>query len=176
MRGIRRLSFLVVSLCLFIVEGCYWGGNPTEPERRQTLDFVLTDLDSLEFKLSDHLGKVVLLQFFATWCEACQAETYILNKLNSNPPDTGLVVVGIAVLVSGGQIGILDFVDDWNVNYRILLDEVVLPEEGLTVAGAYGVESVPVTVIVDREGWIDERQYSVYLTEEDFLEIIEPLL
>ena len=66
MKAMRRLSFLVVSLCLFVMVGCS-DDNPVKvkpPEPPETPDFVLTDLDSLEFRLSDHLGEVVLLEFF----------------------------------------------------------------------------------------------------------------
>ncbi len=176
MKAMRRLSFLVVSLCLFVMAGCSDDNPVKPPERRKTLDFILTDLDSLEFRLSDHLGEVVLLQFFADWCPTCQAETAVLNKLNSDLNDRGLIVVGIAVVQSTSREAVQAFADRWEVNYRILLDEVVAPG-GVTVAMAYDVvDRVPVTVIVDKEGWIDERQYTGGLYEEEFLAIIEPLL
>ncbi len=66
MKGIRRLSFLVVSLCLFVMVGCS-DDNPVKvkpPEPPETPDFVLKDLEGEEFQLSAQLGKVVLLEFF----------------------------------------------------------------------------------------------------------------
>ena len=105
--------------------------------------------------------------------------------------DRGLIVVGIAVVQSTSREAVQAFAGRFEVNYRILLDEVkvVLPGIAVTVADAYSYDyKVPFAVIVDREGYIydregydregyiDERRYWGYHTEEDFLEVIEPLL
>ena len=146
-----------------------------EPTRPKTPDFILKDLEGNSFQLSSQNGKVVLIHFFATWCSVCQAETSALNKLKNDLREKGLVVVAITVDYEDPS-KVQDFVDTYDVNYTVLLDTVVRPDQGLTVSMAYDINSVPVTFVVDRDGWIDDRRYDGGMSEEDLLSVIEPLL
>ncbi len=141
---------------------------PTESDRRKTPNFELEDLDGETFRLSDYQGQVVLLEFFAVGCPACQDQTETLNELHHSLADSGLVVAAIPV-ASGSRENVVDFVEEYEVEYRVLYDE------RRVVAPAYGVRTPPTTYIIDREGWIAEGLTGA-TSEEMFRYILRPLL
>lgn len=118
-------------------------GEPIPPVGLTLLDGGALDLGSLK-------GKVVLLDFWATWCVPCKAEIKILNKLAGEYKERGLEIVGISYLDEGPEM-VKPFVKDNPMNYTKALGS---PE----LLGAYKVGDVlPVTVIIDKRGQIRYR-------------------
>lgn len=125
--------------------------NVTEVHPYAAPSFKLRDLDGREVSLADFHGSVVLLNFWATWCEPCKEETPALDAAYQQLKADGLVIVGVNLLTSerNNQRGVEDvrrFVDQYAVTYPILLDE-----QG-AVAQAYGVAPLPTSIFVDRDG------------------------
>lgn len=141
--------------------------TPTEPRRYQTPDFNLPDLEGNDFQLSDTQGSVVLLNFFADWCNSCQHEATVLNDLYADLHDDGLEIIGVAVQYSDSN-DVRQFADTLKVGYTILFGT----EE---VADAYRITSVPVTFVIDQEGWIVER-IDAALSKEEFEEVVQPYM
>ena len=111
-------------------------------------DFTAQDHTGRMVSLSDYRGKVVLVRFWASWCETCKAEQPSLEDLAGSADPDDLVVLSLASDA------------DWELvrkklprgsNTNVLLDP---PEDGVVgaIAAAYGVEKVPETVVVDRDG------------------------
>jgi peroxiredoxin len=111
-------------------------------------DFSAQDHTGKQVSLSEFRGKVVMLRFWASWCETCKAEQPSLEDLAGGAMPDDLVVLNLASD------------DDWELvrkklpggsNTRVLLDP---PEEGAVgaVATAYGVQKVPETILIDRDG------------------------
>ena len=130
--------------------------------------FAHSDLDGKTVQLSDFKGKVVIVDFWATWCPPCRAEVPDLVRLQSKYGDEGLAVVGLS-LDAGGAKDVRPFADEFNVNYTMLIanDET---------ASAYGgILGIPTTFVIDRQGRIAKR--FIGLTEyKAFEEAIVPLL
>ena len=82
--------------------------------------FNLQDLSGNPVKLSDYTGKVVILDFWATWCPPCRAEIPNFVELQKEYGKQGLVVIGVS-LDEGGVAGVADFAKSQNVNYPIVM-------------------------------------------------------
>lgn len=80
----------------------------------------------------------------------------MLNKLKNDLKEKGLSIVAVAVQYENPD-AVREFVDEYDVNFYLLLDTVVRPDLGITVADVYEVLIVPVSFVIDREGWIDGR-------------------
>lgn len=120
-------------------------------------DFTLATIAGETFKLSDYSGKVVMLNFWGTWCPPCRKEIPDLVNLQKKYQKDGLEIVGIT-LNSGSAADIKKFADKKNMNYTILTD--IKNNETQNVSHSYGqaigqpISSIPTTLIIDREGYI----------------------
>ena len=128
----------------------------------------LKDLKGRTVRLSDYKGKVVLLNFWATWCPPCRAEMPDLVKWQRQYNKKGLRVIGVTYPPTELS-EVKEFVRSAKVNYPILLGEKetkVLFDPG---------ETLPITVVIDREGKVREVIEGILL-EEEFEQKIKPLL
>ena len=104
----------------------------------------LEDLNGEKVKLSDFKGKVVLLNFWATWCPPCRKKIPDLIDLHKTYKDKGFAVIGVSIDEQGAAI-VRPFVNRVGVNYPILLGSE-------SVVNAYGIEPIPATFLIDRHG------------------------
>lgn len=114
-------------------------------ERSLAPDFNLEDASGKDVKLADLKGKVVLVNFWATWCEGCQVEIPWFVEFQKEYASRGLVIVGISM--DDGWKSVKPWIKEKKVNYPI-----VIGNEGL--GKQYGLERMPLTALVDREGRI----------------------
>jgi thiol-disulfide isomerase/thioredoxin/Cu/Ag efflux protein CusF len=113
-------------------------------------DFTLAQIDGNDFRLSDHHGKVVVVNFWGTWCVPCRAEIPDFIEMQEDMGDDGLLFVGIALDEESVE-DVRDFVKEFGINYPVMLDEG-------DVADSYGGNyAVPTTFVVDRLGRIRLR-------------------
>jgi len=133
-------------------------------------DFTLLDLNNKSRSISEWDGKVILINFWATWCPPCVREVPTLDKLNTDFKDKGFVVIGIAI---DSLAAVNDFVDPLDLQYPILLAE----QQGIELSQAYGnrLGILPFTIIVDREGYI-ALKHRGEITYEQVESLIKPLL
>ena len=115
-------------------------------------DFELRDLAGKKVNLSDFRGKVVLLNFWATWCTPCREEVPLLVELQNKYGADGLQIVGIDMDEDAGD-RVLSFVRDRKINYPVLMAD-------LPTAEAYGTMNfVPTTFSIDRSGKVASRTF-----------------
>lgn len=113
-------------------------------------DFTLTDIDGIEFSLGSYRGRVVLLDFFATWCDPCVAQIPNLKSLRSEFGE-GLVIISISVSPPTDTVGKLQqFRQEYEINWIIARDTVEISYE-------YDVQLIPTLVIIDQEGHIQHK-------------------
>jgi cytochrome c biogenesis protein CcmG/thiol:disulfide interchange protein DsbE len=117
-----------------------------ENDRKSAPDFTLQDANGREVKLSSLKGKVVLVNFWATWCEGCQVEIPWLVEFQKIYQARGLVVIGVS-LDDDGWKSVKPWIKEKNVNYSVVIG-------GDDLAKQYHCESMPLTVLIDRDGKI----------------------
>jgi peroxiredoxin len=113
-------------------------------------EFTLKDLSQKKVKLSDFKGKVVILNFFATWCPPCRAEIPELVKIYQGNQAKGLVVLSVSLDTEGLPQVLNKFVKDMKIPYPVLLGTMDLVDQ-------YQITGVPTTLIITREGKIHKR-------------------
>jgi len=131
-------------------------------ERRAQADFTLTDLDGKSWELKALRGKVVLINFWATWCPPCRKEMPDLNALYARFKDEGLVVLAI----SDEELGkVKPFITERKINYPILLDK------DRRVNDEFGIEGIPKTFVYNREGKLVAQAVDMR-TQKQFLDML----
>jgi len=132
--------------------------------------FKLKDLEDKHRSSKEWQGKVMMVNFWASWCPPCIREIPAFIKLQANYASQGLVIVGIAI---DNKQSIVDFTDPMEINYPVLMAE----KEGIKLAGAFGNQlgALPYTAIIDRSGKIIYTHRGE-LSLEAAEKIIKPLL
>jgi peroxiredoxin len=109
-------------------------------------NFALKDASSADIRLSDYRGKVVLLNFWATWCHGCMVEIPWFMEFKNKYKNGGLAVIGVSMDDDGWK-SVKPFMEQKKMNYT-----VVIGTEDL--ARQYGVTEMPMTLLIDRNGKI----------------------
>jgi len=118
-------------------------------QRKPMPDFTFQTLDGGSWTLSQHRGRVVLLNFWATWCPPCQAETPSLVKIADEGQSRGLDVAGVAMDQENKDSlnNIRSFTAVYHVPYPVLLPKAFSPVTSV-------IQSYPTTYLIDRQGRI----------------------
>ena len=109
-------------------------------------DFSLTDASGKRVRLSDFKGKVVVLDFWATWCHGCKEEIPWFVEFQGRYRKSGLAVIGVSFDEDGWK-SVRPFLQKNALNYPVVIGTDA-------IAKAYGVESMPMTLLLDRSGKI----------------------
>jgi thiol-disulfide isomerase/thioredoxin len=141
-------------------------GIETKHEREVGTNFALPDLEGKLWKLEEQRGKIVLVNYWATWCAPCRQETPDLVRLAQSYRAKGLEIVGISL---DDDVSLIrPFVAEFNIPYPILLplDLSNLPEN---------VRAIPTTILYDQQGRKAKR-YVGAVSESVLRDDIESLL
>lgn len=131
-------------------------------------EWSLKDMDGKTVGSADFKGKVVILDFWATWCGPCRAEIPNFIALQKQYAKQGLVVIGASVDEGGADV-VKPFARKLGINYPVVLaDEKTQQAFG-------GIEAVPTTFIIDREGRI-VKEHMGFADKDEFENEIKPLL
>jgi len=132
-------------------------------------DFSLPDTEGNTFRFKDLRGKVVLLNFFASWCPPCKAEIPSMNELNTKLKEKGLRVVAVS---SDRKMKTLKrFLEKSPVNFAVLHD----PEN--EIAPRYKVFALPTSYVIDRDGVLVKKIFGGYdWMSGESIEMFEQLL
>jgi peroxiredoxin len=135
-------------------------GTSYETDPVPAPDLTLKTMDGRTINLARQTGKVVLVNFWATWCGPCRREIPDLVNLYTELKDEGLVIVGIAVDREGAEV-VKPFVQEREINYPIVLD----PDQSIEshFDAMYGL---PTTYLVNPDGKIVRRILGVFPIEE----------
>ncbi|HIE53784.1 MAG TPA: TlpA family protein disulfide reductase, partial [Chromatiaceae bacterium] len=119
------------------------------PGKPQAPQFELTDIDGRIYRLSDYRGKVLIVNFWATWCPPCREEMPSMERAWQEIKDQQMVM--IAINVGEDEDAVFQFTASYPVTFPLLLDQ------DSEVAGAWGVRGLPTTYVVDPQGRIVYR-------------------
>jgi cytochrome c biogenesis protein CcmG/thiol:disulfide interchange protein DsbE len=131
------------------------GGSCMVNAKPANLDFTMPDLEGKEVTLSSFKGKVILLNFWATWCGPCKAEIPGFVELQDQYGKDGLVIVGYSVDDDAPKAQA--FADQFKINYPVLLG---LGRED--VQDAYGpIWGIPASFIISRDGRVCQKHLGI---------------
>lgn len=131
-------------------------------------DFSLLDLDGNTVTLSDFEGKVVILNFWATWCPPCKAEIPGFIELNNEYKNKGFEMIGISLDPDGAK-AVGRFLEKYKINYTLILGN-------MKVSSVYGgIDAIPTSFIINRDGYI-YKKYVGYRSKDVFEKDIKTLL
>ncbi|MFH1541914.1 MAG: TlpA disulfide reductase family protein [bacterium] len=146
----RKTIVYFFLFCLLIGVAFAMSKAPKPATDISDLDFLLYDLKGEPHYLSDHKGKIIFLNFWATWCPPCRAEMPSMQKLQKywNPEKYAMVAVNVG---EDPEI-VRAFMQDNNYTFPVLLDTT------RKIARKYQVTGIPVTFIINEEGQIAARE------------------
>jgi peroxiredoxin len=133
-----------------------------DDDRRQQANFTLTDLQGKSWTLRDLHGKVVLVNFWATWCPPCRKEMPDLQSLYERFKDKGFVILAIS---DEEQSKVQPFIKDRNITYPVLLDN------GRKANDLFQVDGIPKSFVYNREGKLVTESIDMR-TQHQFLEML----
>jgi thiol-disulfide isomerase/thioredoxin len=121
--------------------------------------WTLKDVDGKPVNFSQFKGKVVVLDFWATWCGPCRSEIPGYVKLQEKYKDKGLVIIGVSLDQQGPEV-VKKFIGDFHMSYQVVMgDDAVAEAFG-------GVDGIPTTFIIDRTGKIRDKKVGAMETAE----------
>ena len=172
--GVAALVSLIVVIGLVMQGGTERSGlgiisigRATDVRPRPAPDFVLTSFDGQRIQLSDYRGRVVVLNFWATWCPPCRVEAPVLQRAAVRLESAGVTILGIDVW--DDQAAAIEFLDDVGVTYPNAEDSTrLIPVE-------FGVTGLPETFVIDRQGVL-VRRWVGPLSDADLDNLLAPVL
>jgi thiol-disulfide isomerase/thioredoxin len=146
MQNVKMVALFAALLAVAILAGC---STPSKPASAVP-QFSLSSLEGKTVAMKDLSNKVVIVDFWATWCGPCREEIPHLNELYSELKGKGLEIVGISMDTDGTD-GVKDFAREFRIQYPIVMgDEKVAESFG-------GIIGLPTTFVIDRQGKIAKK-------------------
>ena len=130
--------------------------NPTPVSSEQTNtqglvdapDFTLTNMEGEAFSISDHKGKVIVLNIWATWCPPCREEIPDFIEMQNEMKDDGVLFVGVSVDETGWD-AVRPFAEEFQINYPLVVDDG-------TLYAKYGpLSGLPTSFIINKQGQVE---------------------
>ncbi len=132
-------------------------------------DFELTTFEGIQIKSEDLLGKVVLINFWASWCDTCADEAQMMEQVwQEYQPGGQVVFLGLAY--SDIETGSLEYLKKYQISYPNC------PDLGTKISRMFRIRGIPETFILDRDGKLAYFQYGSFSSEEQIRNLINPLL
>lgn len=160
-----RLSLALAVALVALASGVAWSmGSRVPAVGAPAEDFRLVDLDGNVQSLSQYRGKIVLLNFWATWCKPCTTEMPAMQASLDKLRDKGFVVLAVNELEDDAKVR--EHVKQNGHTFPVLMDR------DNKVANQFGVFGLPVSVFIDQQGRVQEYIKGGLLTEQMICDVV----
>ena len=167
-RSYIRQSLALAVMLVALSSGVAWSMGSRVPVVGTPVDdFQLADLSGTMHNLSQYRGKIVLVNFWATWCKPCTTEMPAMQASFDKLRDKGFVVVAVNELED--DVRVREHIKQYGHTFPVLMDR------DNKVANQFGVFGLPVSVFIDQEGRVQEYIKGGLLTEQKIQEIVARL-
>ena len=166
-RRINRVPVMIVLLIAMVgwsVSNGWGMGSRVPAVGMEAEDFQLTDLDGKPNRLSQYRGKIVLLNFWATWCKPCTTEMPAMQRTYDRLREKGFVVLAVNELEDDAEVR--EHIKQYGHTFPVLMDR------DNKVANQFGVYGLPVSVFIDEQGVVQEYIKGGLLTEQKIYDVV----
>ena len=166
-RKINSVPVMIVLLVAMVGWPAFDGwsmGSRVPAVGMEVEDFQLTDLDGKPQSLGRYRGKIVLLNFWATWCKPCTTEMPAMQAVYDKLRDKGFVVLAINELEDDAKVR--EHIKTYGHTFTVLMDR------DNKVANQFGVFGLPVSVFIDQQGRVQEYIKGGLLTEQIINDVV----
>ena len=159
--GIALIAGLVVARFIHIDRNTSSSATIKNAMPARMVEFSLPDTDGKLHDISEWRGKVIVLNFWATWCPPCRAEVPLFVDTQQKFKKDGLVIVGVAI---DKKRDVANFIDSYFINYPVLVSE----QDNTELMARYGnrIATLPYSVVMDRNGNIIETHAGAYKKDQ----------
>ena len=166
MKSKYKKIFLVLGLLM----ACH--SRPADSAEPLAPTFSLRDINGELFTLSEHRGKIIIINFWATWCNPCMAELPHLNQIDKDYEDRNVEVVAISLDAARHASKVKAYIKSRKYQFITLLDT-----DTAVVSQYHPQKSIPYTIILDREGHIVHTHVGYISGVEDtYIQIIKDMI
>ena len=158
----NKINMVFVIFCLILFPaGCSDAKEPASlttglMKGQLAPDFTLNDINGKKLSLSSFKNKnAVCLVFWATWCPYCVKEIPKLKKIHAKYSGKGVKVISVDIASNDPLKRVLAFQKQFEIPYTILYDENQIASK------MYGVTGIPVSIVIDRKGIVQYRDYTL---------------
>ncbi|CUS35831.1 peroxiredoxin family protein [Candidatus Nitrospira nitrificans] len=160
-----KIGLFVLSFALVVGGGLVWAmGSRVPAVGTAAEDFRLVDLEGTQQSLSRYRGKVVLVNFWATWCKPCTTEMPAMQATYDKLREKGFVVLAVNELEDEAKVR--EHIKQHGHTFPVLMDR------DNKVANQFGVFGLPVSVFIDEKGVVQEYIKGGLLTEQVILDTV----
>jgi cytochrome c biogenesis protein CcmG/thiol:disulfide interchange protein DsbE len=143
-----QIAGIVLSLIAFMSAG-YWMSDITQFSKPDISSLSLTTYDGQTYDLAQNRGKVVVINFWASWCTPCEKDVPVMERIWREYRDDNVLVIGIDYLDTESKA--LDFI------WRFVLTYPIGSDTGTDISKAFNISGVPETFVLDKGGMIAEH-------------------
>lgn len=146
---------LITAVALMLIGTSSVPAAPAQAEYPAAPNFKLTDLSGKTVSLADYKGKVLFLNFWATWCPPCRAEVPDFVDAYAEQKGNGLEILGISLDTKGKET-VLAFIEKYKINYPVVLE--TRPNTEKIINDYQPGEYIPATIVIDKLGRIRHKE------------------
>ena len=176
MKNLKIKTGIILLVIIFTNFACAKTKEPSEPQNTQTsaapsgyqTNFTLKNIATDEsFNISSLAGKIVIIDFWATWCPPCRMQIPVLISVYKNYQSKGVEIIGIS-LDRNDKKAVLDFIKQNNIPYTIL-------EAQEDILKTFDIQGIPTAVILGKDGAVIKKHVG-FIEEKALVEEIEKVL
>ncbi len=158
----KSIPYVLLILAIGVLSYLYFSsdGSYTSPDINEIPLVEIETITGQKLNISNLKGKIILINFWATWCPPCREEMPYFEEIYRKYKDKGFTI--IAVSVDANENFVKDFVKEYDISFPVSVDK-----DGLS--DMYGVSSLPMSFLYDKSGKLVKKKIGAYFSLEDDL-------